>query len=170
MRWVVVVAVVLCGLGGVVAWQVNGALGISMRPADVPVEHAKAAPATAIAPVPAIGSIAVPDDERLRLAASAVADALVARGAPRPRLGAGPVLTAGVQSGLTGESYRGIARRRSGRQPRAWPGHRPAEALSSALAAHAIHTATNGSRTLLPGPSRKSHSCGSNSRLSVTGV
>jgi UDP:flavonoid glycosyltransferase YjiC (YdhE family) len=44
------------------------------------------------------------------------------------------------------------------------PGHRPTDAPPSALAAHAIHTATNESRTLLPGPARKSHSCGSNFR------
>jgi hypothetical protein len=100
--------VVLCGLGAVVAWQVNGVLGISMREADVPVEHAAAAAETAVVPAPAVGSIVVPDDERLRLAAGAVADALVARGALRPVVGAGPgpVLTARVEGGLTGESYR----------------------------------------------------------------
>jgi Glycosyl hydrolase family 67 C-terminus len=107
-RWwrVLVVAVILCGLGAAVAWQVNGALGISMRDADVPVERAAAAPTTPSAPPPAIGSIVVPDDERLRLAAGAVADALVARGAPRPHAGGGPVLTARVDGGLAGESYR----------------------------------------------------------------
>lgn len=108
-RWrALAVVLVLCGLGGVVAWQVNCALGISMRDADVPVEHAAAAPATAVVPAPAVGSILVPDDERLRVAAGAVADALVARGAPRPSVGAGPgpVLTARVEGGSTGESYR----------------------------------------------------------------
>ncbi|TDV57766.1 hypothetical protein [Actinophytocola oryzae] len=109
-RWWRVLAsvVVLCGLGAVVAWQVNGALGLSMRVADVPVEHANPAPATALASLPAIGSILVPDDQRLRLAADAVADALVARGAPRPHVGPGPgpVLTTRVDATLTGESYR----------------------------------------------------------------
>lgn len=109
-RWwrVLAVAFVLLGLGAAVAWQVNDALGISMRPAAVPVEHAAAQPPTPLVPAPAVGSIAVPADERLRLAAGAVADALVARGAPRPAIGAGPgpALTVRVGAGLAGESYR----------------------------------------------------------------
>jgi energy-converting hydrogenase Eha subunit E len=105
---VLAVIVVLCGLGGLVAWQVNGALGLSRRPADVPVERATAAPTTPVVPAPAVGSIVVPGDERLRLAAGVVADALVARGASRPALGAGPgpVLTTRTDGDLAGESYR----------------------------------------------------------------
>lgn len=109
-RWwrVLVVGIVLCGLGAGVAWQVNGALGIEVRAAAVPVERAEAAPVTTSVPAPDIRSIAVPDDERSHLAAAAVADALVARGAPRPVVGAGsgPVLAARVDGALTGDSYR----------------------------------------------------------------
>lgn len=109
MRWrVLTTAVVLCALGGVVAWQVNDALGLSVRPADVPVERVTAAPPRAVAAPPAIGSIAVPDDPRLRLAADAVADAVSARGAARPVIGygPGPVLGVRVDGPLVGEAYR----------------------------------------------------------------
>ncbi len=100
--------VVLCGLGGVVAWQVDDALGLSVHAADVPVERVRAAPPSAVVAPPAVGSIAVPGDERLRVAATAVADAYAARGAARPVVGAGPgpVLTVRTDGPLTGEAYR----------------------------------------------------------------
>lgn len=101
-------ALVLCGLGGLVAWQVDDALGLAVGPAAAPVERLAAAPRTAVAAPPAIGSVAVPDDPLLRLAATAVADAVSARGAARPVLGdgPGPVLGVRVDGPLTGEAYR----------------------------------------------------------------
>jgi hypothetical protein len=105
---VLATVLVLCGLGGLVAWQVNDALGLDVRPADVPVERLTAAPPRAVAAPPAVGSIAVPDDERLRLAATAVADAFPARGAARPTIGngPGPVLAVRIDDSLAGEAYR----------------------------------------------------------------
>lgn len=89
-RWrPVVVLIVLLGLGGLVAWQVNDALGLSVRPADVPAEHLTAAPARDDVAPPRITAIDVPPHPRLRLAARAVAGALAARGAPQPASHAG---------------------------------------------------------------------------------
>ncbi|MFD7653796.1 hypothetical protein ACFV4N_07425 [Actinosynnema sp. NPDC059797] len=103
---VVVAVLVLLGLGGVVAWQVGDALGLEVRPADVPVERPVAAPPQALAPPPGIDSIGVPDDPRLRLAAGAVADALVGRGLPRPVVGETGRLGVRTEAGLPGEGYR----------------------------------------------------------------
>ena len=77
-----VVVVLLLGAG--VAWSVDGALGLSHTPADVPRETATAAPPRTPAPVPPLASIVVPDQLRTVKAAAAVADALAARGRPRP--------------------------------------------------------------------------------------
>ncbi|GAA1294787.1 hypothetical protein [Saccharothrix xinjiangensis] len=103
---VVVAVLVLLGLGGVVAWQVGDALGLEVRPADVPVERPVAAPARPLAPPPGIGSIGVPDVPRLRLAATAVADALVERGLPRPVVGGAGQLGVRTEAGLPDEGYR----------------------------------------------------------------
>jgi hypothetical protein len=106
------VAVVLLGFGGVVAWQVNAALGLAVRAADVPVETVTAAPRQEVVPAPEITSIVVPDDPRLRLAADAVAAAVVSRDAARPevRTEAGQptdtALRVQLDSGLDGEAYR----------------------------------------------------------------
>ncbi|MEW2443799.1 hypothetical protein [Micromonospora marina] len=77
-----VVTVLLAGAG--VAWGVDGALGLSHTPAEVPRERAVAAPLRPAAPVPPLSSIVVSEQPRVRKAAGAVADALVARGRPRP--------------------------------------------------------------------------------------
>ncbi|MBB4910823.1 hypothetical protein [Actinophytocola algeriensis] len=103
-----VVVAVLLGLGGVVAWQVNDALGLSVRDVDVPAEHLTAAPPRAMAPPPAVTGIVVPEDRRARKAAEAVADAYVTRGVPAPAIGTatGAVLRVRIEPGLTGEAYR----------------------------------------------------------------
>ncbi|MEV0005115.1 hypothetical protein AB0H28_22915 [Micromonospora sp. NPDC050980] len=76
--------VVVLLLGAGVAWGVDDTLGLSHTPADVPPERAVAAPPRAPAPVPPLTSIVVPDQLRTVKAAGAVADALAARGRPRP--------------------------------------------------------------------------------------
>ncbi|MFI7673374.1 hypothetical protein [Actinophytocola sp. NPDC049390] len=103
---VAVVVAVLLGLGGVVAWQVNDALGLSVRDVDVPVEHLTAAPPRAMVAPPPVTGLVVPDDRRVRKAAEAVADAYVARGAPRPAIGSGTGLRVRVEPGLAPEAYR----------------------------------------------------------------
>ncbi len=99
---------VLLALGAVLAWQVDAALGIRFRPADVPVEHPVAAPARPVAAAPALADLAVPDDRRVRLAAEAVASALVERGAPRPaiRTGGTGALRVATSPELSGEAFR----------------------------------------------------------------
>jgi hypothetical protein len=103
-----VVVAVLLGLGGVVAWQVNDALGLSVRDVDVPVERLSAAPPRAVVPPPAVTGIVVPEDRRVRKAAEAVTDAYVARGVAPPAIGAatGPVLRVRIEPRLIGEAYR----------------------------------------------------------------
>ncbi|MFT7837675.1 hypothetical protein Q5530_16170 [Saccharothrix sp. BKS2] len=103
---VVVAVLVLLGLGAAVAWQVGDALGLEVRPADVPVERPVAAPPRPLAPPPEFTSIGVPDEPRLRLAAAAVADALVARGRPRPVVGDTGRLGVRTEPGLPDEGYR----------------------------------------------------------------
>ncbi|MCT2581526.1 hypothetical protein [Actinophytocola gossypii] len=108
-RWVGVV-VVLLALGGVVAWQVNAALGLDVRDVDVPVEELTAAPRRAVVEPPVITAVLVPDEPRLRVAAEAVADAVAGRGAERPavRTGAasGSVLRVRVHDVGGAEAYR----------------------------------------------------------------
>ncbi|MFC4851993.1 hypothetical protein [Actinophytocola glycyrrhizae] len=113
LRWwrVPVVVAVLLGLGGVVAWQVNDALGLSVRDVDVPVENLTAAPPRAAVPPPAVTGIVVPADARVRRAAGEVADAFAARGVPAPAIGAaatGPALRVRVEPGFAGgpQAYR----------------------------------------------------------------
>lgn len=77
---------VLVALGAATAWAVGDTLGLSHSPAAVPREDAVAAPARTPAPVPPLTSLAVPDEPRLTKAATAVADAVVSRGLPRPAL------------------------------------------------------------------------------------
>ncbi|MEV4508792.1 hypothetical protein AB0K00_07520 [Dactylosporangium sp. NPDC049525] len=87
-------AALLLALGALVAWGVGGALGLSFSPVAVPAERAVAAPATPLVPAPQIGTISVqhdqPADPGLALAATAVADALVQRGQPRPAINQEP--------------------------------------------------------------------------------
>jgi hypothetical protein len=90
-------AVVLLVLGALVAWGVGDTLGLSFSPVAVPAERAVAAPVTPLVPAPPIGTISVqhnqpgqPGDPRLTLAATAVADALVQRGQPRPAISQEP--------------------------------------------------------------------------------
>ncbi|WP_091305369.1 hypothetical protein [Micromonospora chersina] len=77
-------ALVVLLLGAGVAWGVDGALGLSHRPATVPREDVAAAPPRVAAPAPPLAAVVVPDELRTRKAAAAVADALVSRGLPRP--------------------------------------------------------------------------------------
>ncbi|MEV0328860.1 hypothetical protein AB0H63_20780 [Micromonospora echinospora] len=79
-----VAAAVLLALGAGVAWGVGDTLGLSHSPAAVPREEVTAAPPRVAAPAPPLASLVVPDELRTRKAASAVADALVSRGLPRP--------------------------------------------------------------------------------------
>ncbi|MGM1063972.1 hypothetical protein [Saccharothrix sp. Mg75] len=102
----VAVVLVLLGIGGAVAWQLGDALRVEVRPADVPVERPVAAPPRPLAPPPDVDSIGVPDEPRVRLAASAVADALVERGRPRPVVGVDGRLLGRLEPGLPDEGYR----------------------------------------------------------------
>ncbi|MDH6464756.1 hypothetical protein M2302_004957 [Micromonospora sp. A200] len=77
-------AIVLVLLGAGVAWGGGDALGLSHTPAAVPREDVAAAPQRVAAPAPPLASMVVPDEPRTIKAAAAVADALVARGLPRP--------------------------------------------------------------------------------------
>ncbi|WP_327009377.1 hypothetical protein OHA72_20320 [Dactylosporangium sp. NBC_01737] len=110
-------AVVLLMLGALVAWGVGGALGLSFSPVAVPAERPVAAPVTPLVAAPRIGTISVQHDPRLTLAATAVADALVQCGHPRPAItqepGAGPpgagelrVVVGGAPFDPSPEAYR----------------------------------------------------------------
>ncbi|MFG2042428.1 hypothetical protein [Dactylosporangium sp. NPDC048998] len=99
--------VVLLALGGLVAWAVGGALGLRFSRASIPVERpsvADVAPPAAVS----LGSIAVPSSPRLALAASAVSEAVVARGLPRPAVSAeSPAdLTVRLDPSVPAGSYR----------------------------------------------------------------
>jgi hypothetical protein len=85
--WVVAATVVgLLGVGAVVAAQVSAVLGLSFKPAGVPREDLAAAPQREVVAAPPITRIVVPDQLPVRLAASAVADALAGRGEERPEV------------------------------------------------------------------------------------
>ncbi|HEX2130337.1 MAG TPA: hypothetical protein VHH15_02175 [Actinophytocola sp.] len=108
---VLAVVVVLLGLGGVIAWQVNAALGLEVRDVDVPVEELTAAPRQEVVAAPGISAVVVPDGLALRVAADAVADAVADRGLARPvvrtRAADGAVLRVRVEAGIGGpEAYR----------------------------------------------------------------
>ncbi|WP_143080528.1 hypothetical protein [Actinacidiphila rubida] len=114
-RAAAVTALVLLLSGALVAWALDGVLGLSFTPKTVPAEHFGAVPATAPQPPPRITAITGADSPRLRLAAQAVADALAARGRPSPALrsGARPTaVPAGVlavragSGGSSAEQYR----------------------------------------------------------------
>lgn len=94
-------AVVLLLLGAGVAWGVGDALGLSHTPSAVPREDPVAAPQRAVAPAPAFTTVLVPDEPRLAKAATAVADALVARGLPRPAITTAPPGTPATPPGTT---------------------------------------------------------------------
>ncbi|MFC7485109.1 hypothetical protein ACFQX7_40635 [Luedemannella flava] len=76
-------------LGAVVAIAIGEALGLSFTPSDTPPAAPRSGRAAPMVPAPRITAIGVPADERVRLAATAVADALVDRGAPAPTVGPG---------------------------------------------------------------------------------
>ncbi|MEJ3743920.1 hypothetical protein WEI85_11580 [Actinomycetes bacterium KLBMP 9797] len=84
------VALALVGVGAVIAWQVDKALGITFTPADVPPEDLTAAPPRPAVPAPELAEIVAPDDQRVRKAAEAVVGALSERGAARPAVRAAP--------------------------------------------------------------------------------
>ncbi|SPT58780.1 Alpha-glucuronidase [Actinomadura madurae] len=92
-RWFSVAGVVLLVLGGLVAGQVDAALGLRTAPAGVPAERMVAGTAAPAAGPPDLTSIVLPADgpdldrRRERLAAEAVAAALAGRGRPRPQVG-----------------------------------------------------------------------------------
>lgn len=82
-----VAALVVLALGAAVAMGVGQALGLSYTPADTPPTASPGGAVTALAPAPQIATIDVPADERVGLAATAVTDALTARGLPAPAVG-----------------------------------------------------------------------------------
>ncbi len=91
-------AVVVLALGATVAVGVGQALGLSFEPADTPAPAAATSVAsTPLADPPSIATIQVPDDARVALAASAVADALAGRGLPAPT-----ITTEGSEAALAG--------------------------------------------------------------------
>ncbi|GHJ44138.1 hypothetical protein Cs7R123_14800 [Catellatospora sp. TT07R-123] len=102
---------VLLLLGAGVAWGVGDALGLSSTPATVPQEHPAAAPVRQVAPAPAVTTVVVPDELRLTKAAAAVADAIAARGLPRPAVaaqaGTGPAVRTRIEAvpGASAEAY-----------------------------------------------------------------
>ncbi|MEV4537381.1 hypothetical protein AB0J82_26730 [Asanoa sp. NPDC049518] len=78
---------ILLAAGGLVAYGVDGALGLSYADADVPVERVTTGTAREqLAAPPLIEAIEVPDDPLVTRAASVVADAMAARGRPRPTI------------------------------------------------------------------------------------
>ncbi|MEV4212479.1 hypothetical protein [Micromonospora sp. NPDC049662] len=97
----VAVAIVVA-LGAATAWAVGDTLGLSHSPAAVPGEEAVAAPARTPAPVPPLTSLVVPDNPRLTKAATAVADAVVFRGRPRPVLAPAGSATTAPGTGTAG--------------------------------------------------------------------
>ncbi|GAA4251460.1 hypothetical protein [Dactylosporangium darangshiense] len=130
------ILVALLVVGALVALGVGQALGLRFTHASIPVERSSVADVAASAPF-ALGSIAVPPSPRLNLAATAVADAAMDRGAPRPvvgteapadlmvrldptvpaasyRLDAPLVLTAGDEAGAASGLYALADRIRSG--------------------------------------------------------
>ncbi len=83
-----VAVAILLAAGGLVAYGVDGALGLTYADADIPVENARpAGQPREVVPPPAIDAIEVPDDRLVARAAGVVADALAARGRQRPAIG-----------------------------------------------------------------------------------
>ena len=82
-----VAALVVLALGALVAVGVGQALGLSYEPADTPPAAVSAVDLDPLVPAPAIATIDVPAGEQVGLAASAVSDALTARGLPAPTVG-----------------------------------------------------------------------------------
>ncbi|MDI1461535.1 hypothetical protein QEZ54_11180 [Catellatospora sp. KI3] len=93
---------VLLLLGAGVAYGVGDALGLSWAPATVPQEHPSAAPVRQAVPAPAVATVVVPDELRLAKAGAAVADAIAARGLPRPAVaaqaGTGPAVRTRIEA------------------------------------------------------------------------
>ncbi|KQT02482.1 hypothetical protein [Cellulomonas sp. Leaf395] len=84
-----VAALVVLALGALVAVGVGQALGLSYEPADTPPAAVSAVDLDPMVAAPAIATIDVPAGEQVALAASAVGDALTARGLPAPTVGVG---------------------------------------------------------------------------------
>ncbi|BCL12395.1 hypothetical protein GCM10017556_01340 [Micromonospora sagamiensis] len=103
-----VAVVVLVALGAAVAWGVGDTLRLTHTPADVPHEEVTAAPPRTVAPAPPLASLVVPDEPRIRKAATAVADALVFRGLPRPVV---TPVTAGTTPGAPAQTGPAAPRR-----------------------------------------------------------
>ena len=104
-----VAATVLLLLGALVAVGIGDALGLSFTPSNAPERAELTGAIPALEPAPTITRIDIPDDERLELAATAVADALVARGREKPTVRPGiaaPDLTVRVKESPDDESYR----------------------------------------------------------------
>ncbi|MBV1849394.1 hypothetical protein [Catellatospora tritici] len=93
---------VLLLLGAAVAYGVGDALGLSWAPATVPREHPSAAPVRQVVAAPTVTTVVVPDELRLTKAADAVADAIAARGLPRPAVaaqaGTGPAVRTRIEA------------------------------------------------------------------------
>ena len=124
-----VAATVLLLLGALVAVGIGDALGLSFTPSNAPERAALTGAIPALEPAPTITRIDIPDDERLELAATAVADALVARGREKPTVRPGiaaPDLTVRVKESPDDESYR-IDRDGPATRSRVmeWPGRPP---------------------------------------------
>jgi hypothetical protein len=84
-----VAAIVVLLLGAGVAVGVGEGLGLSFTPSATPPPIRSSVEAAPVSAVPSIARIALDGGERVALAATAVADALVARGAPAPAAAAG---------------------------------------------------------------------------------
>src|SRR6185369_17685099 len=80
-----VAATVLLMLGALVAVGIGDALGLSFTPSHAPEPAGLTGAMPSLEPTPSMTRIDIPDDnQRISLAATAVADALVARGREKP--------------------------------------------------------------------------------------
>ena len=105
-----VAATVLLLLGALVAVGIGDALGLSFTPSHAPEPAGLTGAMPSLEPTPSMTRIDIPDDNpRISLAATAVADALVARGREKPTVQHGiaaPDLTVRVKESPDDESYR----------------------------------------------------------------
>lgn len=89
-------AIVLLALGSLVATGVGQTLGLSHEPADTPAPAAAGTAVMRTASAPDLDVVVVPAEERVELAAQAVADALEGRGLPAPEVETAPETTTGT--------------------------------------------------------------------------
>ncbi|GAA4346919.1 hypothetical protein [Angustibacter luteus] len=107
-----VAALVVLLLGAVVAAGLGQALGLSFTPSSTPAPVSLTRDVTPPVPAPRITRIVIPAGERVVLAATAVSDALTARGLPAPTVstndpaGADLVVQLGAAVGAGSESFR----------------------------------------------------------------